>query len=311
VPLAAAEGDGLQDFAAPDLSGQSIMLVAPQSIEPSLISRRLQRWGAQTCLVSDLAVAQALLPERTWQAVLIDHGFGATDIEAFGEAARGHATQRIVMFTPATRQELQPTAASAFTGYLVKPLRAASLAARLTAAPEIAAPSLAGELHAEPAESIDLQTTVYVSRDDLATVARALHDAPDLDFALLADITAVDFWPREPRYELVYMFVSIAHRRRLRLKLRLDANDAHAATLSAIWPAANWLEREVWDLFGIEFDGHPDLRRLLMPEDWDGHPLRKDYPVQIRMTPRSSEPLQVTPEEFRASVERDRLVRRE
>ena len=145
VPLAAAEGDGLQDFAAPDLSGQSIMLVAPQSIEPSLISRRLQRWGAQTCLVSDLAVAQALLPERTWQAVLIDHGFGAADIEAFGEAARGHATQRIVMFTPATRQELQPTAASAFTGYLVKPLRAASLAARLTAAPDIVAPSLAGE----------------------------------------------------------------------------------------------------------------------------------------------------------------------
>jgi len=145
VPLTSPEGDGLQAFAAPDLSGQSIMLVAPQSIEPSLISRRLQRWGAQTCLVSDLAVAQALLPERTWQAVLIDHGFGAADIEAFGEAARGHATQRIVMFTPATRQELQPTAASAFTGYLVKPLRAASLAARLTAAPDIVAPSLAGE----------------------------------------------------------------------------------------------------------------------------------------------------------------------
>jgi PAS domain S-box-containing protein len=145
VPLTSPEGDGLQAFAAPDLSGQSIMLVAPQSIEPSLISRRLQRWGAQTCLVSDLAVAQALLPERTWQAVLIDHGFGAADIAAFGEAARGHATQRIVMFTPATRQELQPTAASAFTGYLVKPLRAASLAARLTAAPDIVAPSLAGE----------------------------------------------------------------------------------------------------------------------------------------------------------------------
>ena len=136
VPLTATEGDGKRAFAPPDLCGQSIMLVAPQSIEPSLISRRLQRWGAQTCLVSDLAVAQALLPERAWQAVLIDHAFGAADIEAFGEAARPHATQRIVMFTPATRQELQPTAASAFTGYLVKPLRAASLA-RLTAAPEI------------------------------------------------------------------------------------------------------------------------------------------------------------------------------
>ena len=153
VPLTAAEGDGRQAFAPPDLSGHSIMLVAPQSIEPSLISRRLQRWGAQTCLVSDLAVAQALLPERAWQAVLIDHAFGAADIEAFGEAARGHATQRIVMFTPATRQELQPTAASAFTGYLVKPLRAASLA-RLTAAPEIMAPSLGGEAEVETAADV-------------------------------------------------------------------------------------------------------------------------------------------------------------
>jgi CheY-like chemotaxis protein len=103
--------------------------------------------------VSDLAVAQALLPERAWQAVLVDHAFGAADIEAFGEAARGHATQRIVMFTPATRQELQPTAASAFTGYLVKPLRAASLA-RLTAAPEIMAPSLGGEAEVETAADV-------------------------------------------------------------------------------------------------------------------------------------------------------------
>ncbi len=153
VPLTAAEGNGRQAFAPPDLFGQSIMLVAPQSIEPSLISRRLQRWGAQTCLVIDLAVAQALLPERAWQAVLVDHAFGAADIEAFGEAARGHATQRIVMFTPATRQELQPTAASAFTGYLVKPLRAASLA-RLTAAPEIMAPSLGGEAEVETAADV-------------------------------------------------------------------------------------------------------------------------------------------------------------
>ena len=84
------------------------------------------------------------------------------------------------------------------------------------------------------------------------------------------------------------------------LKVPLGADDPHVATVSGIWPAANWLEREVWDLFGIAFDGHPDPRRLLMPEDWEGYPLRKDYPVQIRMTPNASEALQVTEEEFRA-----------
>ena len=165
VPLTAMEGDGKRAFAPPDLCGQSIMLVAPPSIEPSLISRRLQRWGAQTCLVSDLAVAQALLPERAWQAVLIDHAFGAADIEAFGEAARPHAMQQIVMFTPATRQELQPTAASAFTGYLVKPLRAASLA-RLTAAPEIVSPSLGGEAEVETA--VDVTPTAAPPRKGLS-----------------------------------------------------------------------------------------------------------------------------------------------
>ena len=119
----------------------------------------------------------------------------------------------------------------------------------------------------------------------------------------------VDYWPREPRFELVYVFVSLEHRRRLRLKVRLHGDDAHVATASDVWPAANWLEREIWDLFGIVFDGHPDPRRLLMPEDWEGYPLRKDYPVQIKMTPRTTEALQVTEEEFRANLMKDRLSR--
>ncbi|KIZ47786.1 MULTISPECIES: ATP-binding protein [Rhodopseudomonas] len=117
---------------APDLTGQSIMLVAPQTIEAALIARRLQRWGANTCTVSDRDVAGALLPERPWQAILIDRGIGAEEAEALASAATPHAAQRIVMLTPAARHELQPGAESAFTGYLVKPLRAASLAARLT-----------------------------------------------------------------------------------------------------------------------------------------------------------------------------------
>ena len=162
----------------------------------------------------------------------------------------------------------------------------------------------------QAAPAIDLQTTVYVERDDLPGVARALRDHPALRFTLLAELTAVDFHPRDPRFEVVYLLVSIEHRLRLRLKVRLSNEDARVASVIDVWPAANWLEREVWDLFGIEFDGHPDPRRLLMPEDWEGFPLRKDYPVQIRMTPRTTEALQVTPEEFRANVERDRLARR-
>ena len=155
IPLAAAESAAQKTFVAPDLSGQSIMLVSPQSIEASLTARRLQRWGGQTCMVSDADVAQALLPERSWHTILIDHALGTAGVEALGEAARLHAAQRIVMFTPATRQELQPAAASAFTGYLVKPLRAASLAARLTATPEISAPSLVGEPPMDPRRDAD------------------------------------------------------------------------------------------------------------------------------------------------------------
>ena len=154
IPLAASEAGAPKTFAAPDLSGHSIMVVSPQGIEASLTARRLQRWGGQTCMVSATDVAQALLPERSWHAILIDHALGTNAIEALGEAARLHATQRIVMFTPATRQELQPSATSAFTGYLVKPLRAASLAARLTATPEISAPSVVSDAMAgldEPA----------------------------------------------------------------------------------------------------------------------------------------------------------------
>lgn len=145
IPLAAA-GSEPRIFPAPDLTGQSIMLVTPQSIEASLIARRLQRWGGQTCMVSDIAVAQALLPERSWHAVLLDHALGTAEVKSLGEAARLHATQRIVLFTPAARHEFLPSSdQSAFTGYLIKPLRAASLAMRLTMAPEVAAPDLAGD----------------------------------------------------------------------------------------------------------------------------------------------------------------------
>ena len=140
-------------------------------------------------------------------------------------------------------------------------------------------------------------------------IARALRDRPELRFEFLAELTAVDFWPREPRFELVYLLVSIEHRLRLRMKVRLPGAGPPRRDGQRVWPAANWLEREVWDMFGIAFDGHPDPRRLLMPEDWEGFPLRKDFPVQIRRPAYAAEPLQVTEQEFRENVQRDRLSR--
>ncbi|HEY6214593.1 MAG TPA: NADH-quinone oxidoreductase subunit C [Vicinamibacterales bacterium] len=178
-------------------------------------------------------------------------------------------------------------------------------AAAIVAALQDAVPDSAPEA----AASADLHATVYVERDAVQAAARALRDRPELAFTFLAELTAVDYWPREPRFELIYVLVSIAHRHRVRMKVRVHGGDAHVATVTDVWPAASWLEREVWDMFGIAFDGHPDPRRLLMPEDWEGHPLRKDYPVQIRMKPGASEPIQMTAEEFRANVDKDRLSR--
>jgi len=162
----------------------------------------------------------------------------------------------------------------------------------------------------ETVPSTDLHINLYVEPGDLIPVLQTLRDQPTLKFELLSEMTAADYWPREPRFELIYILVSIEHRLRLRLKVRLPGEDPHVATASVVWPAANWLEREIWDMFGIAFDGHPDPRRLLMPEDWQGYPARKDYPVQIQMKPESGSALQVTSEEFKANLMKDRLARK-
>jgi signal transduction histidine kinase/DNA-binding response OmpR family regulator len=166
IPLAASVDGGQRPFVAPNLAGQSIMLVSTQSIEASLVARRLQRWGGQTCFVSDTDVAMALLPERSWHAVLVDRALGDDTVQAIGDAAQHCATQRILMFTPSTRQELKPS--SAFTAYLVKPVRAASLAARLAATPEVDAPLLADDLvDAEaPAQKPASGLSVLVAEDN-------------------------------------------------------------------------------------------------------------------------------------------------
>ena len=158
----------------------------------------------------------------------------------------------------------------------------------------------------EPGESID-QPTIRVPAARLVEVCRALRDRPELAFILLADVTAVDWWPRQPRYEVVYHLSSMTGR--LRVKVSIDGPSPRVPTVQSVWPAACWLERETWDMFGIIFEDHGDLRRLLMPDEWEGHPLRKDFPVQIRLRPRSAEPLQITEDEFRANLARDKAAR--
>jgi NADH-quinone oxidoreductase subunit C len=101
-----------------------------------------------------------------------------------------------------------------------------------------------------------------------------------LQFNLLTDATSVDRYPLEPRFEVNYHLVSIPRSDRLRLQVRLSASDPVVDSLVSVWPGANWLEREIFDLMGIRFEGHPDLRRILMPDDWEGYPLRRDYPVE-------------------------------
>jgi NADH-quinone oxidoreductase subunit C len=124
------------------------------------------------------------------------------------------------------------------------------------------------------------ETTVVVPRQHLLGVAEYLATEPSLRFSFLSDVSAVDRFPLEPRFEVNYHLLSIERRARLRLKVRVHSNDPVVHSVTAVWPGANWHERETFDLFGIQFEGHPDLRRILMPEDWEGHPLRKDYPTE-------------------------------
>ena len=136
------------------------------------------------------------------------------------------------------------------------------------------------------------ESAAILRSQDLVRVCRFLRDDPDLAFDFLSDVTGVDrlmLPENSPRFEVVYHVYSIHHGRRLRLKVQVDEGEA-VPTVTEVWPTANWHEREVYDMFGVPFAGHPDLRRILMPDDWEGHPLRKDYaigriPVQFKAAP--------------------------
>jgi len=122
------------------------------------------------------------------------------------------------------------------------------------------------------------ETTVVVKKEQIVAICSFLKQ--ELGFNFLTDLCGVDYLGQSPRFMVVYQLYSISAHQRLRLKAVVEENDARIDTVCGVWGTANWLERECWDLMGISFNNHPDLRRILLPADWEGHPLRKDYPVQ-------------------------------
>jgi len=120
---------------------------------------------------------------------------------------------------------------------------------------------------------------VHIPKDSLLDICRFLREKP-YEFSMLLDLTCIDFLGNHPRYRMVYHLFSLGQKLRLRLRAGVTEQDLSIASLTAIWRNANWLEREVFDMFGIRFDGHPDMRRLFMYDGFEGHPLRKDYPLR-------------------------------
>ena len=124
------------------------------------------------------------------------------------------------------------------------------------------------------------EMTIVVERSVIREACALLRDDPNCPFNYIADVTCVDWYPADPRFEVIYHLLSIPNKERVRLKVRLAGDSPALESVTSVWPGANYFEREVFDLFGIRFSGHPYLRRIQMPENWEGHPLRKDYPVE-------------------------------
>ena len=121
------------------------------------------------------------------------------------------------------------------------------------------------------------ELTITIARENIVAACEAVKAA---GYNFFEDVTAVDWFPQEPRFQLSYHIVSHGLKERVRLRVLLDSADASVPSITSAWPSANFYEREVFDLFGIDFPGHPRLTRIMMPENWEGHPLRKDYPVE-------------------------------
>lgn len=121
------------------------------------------------------------------------------------------------------------------------------------------------------------ELTLTIAKDQIRDAARIVQQA---GYNFLEDVTCVDWYPSEPRFHVVYHILSHSLKERVRLVAQVESVDPTIDSITSVWPSANFYEREVWDLFGVRFNGHPNLRRIMMPEEWHGHPLRKDYPVE-------------------------------
>ena len=143
---------------------------------------------------------------------------------------------------------------------------------------------LCGQLPQAILETHDFRgdETAIVRRASIKEVLRFVRDDPEICCEMLTDLTCVDYLGREPRFEVVYHLHSLSKRHRLRIKAGVPESDPTIDTVTDLWATAGWLEREVWDFYGVRFNGHPALRRILMYEEFVGHPLRKDYPVDKR-----------------------------
>lgn len=121
------------------------------------------------------------------------------------------------------------------------------------------------------------ELTLTIAKDQIRAAARTVQQA---GYNFLEDVTCVDWYPSEPRFHVIYHILSHSLKERVRLVAQVDSVDPSIDSITSVWPSANFYEREVWDLFGVRFNSHPNLRRIMMPEEWQGHPLRKDYPVE-------------------------------
>ena len=288
------------------------MADAPKSVEPAAESPTAPPPDSGSSpAATDGAPGSAAAPKPVEPAAESPAGPGAASSAAAVPEPAASAPPAAAAPKPAAgRRPLQPPAAAAPKPAAAKPPPAAAAPKKAVGAPKPKpkpkpkAPPEAPKGPVDPPPPEDLERpafltaleaalpgriqglaywvgdwTVLITPDALLEVAAFLKDSDDGSFDYCSDLTATDWPPREKRFDVLYCLYSTRLRQRVRIKVQAGDGEP-VPSVTGLWPAANWLEREVWDMFGVDFTGHPDLRRILMPDGWQGHPQRKDYPLE-------------------------------